>query len=231
MWKRCLAEFAGTLALVLVGCGAIAVGGFWSAAPMGFLPVALAFGLTMAAMVYALGPVSGCHLNPAVTLAMWVAGRMRTRVVPGYIAAQMLGGISGAGLLATILHSRLAGYDIGAAGMGQNGWGPGHLGGYGLTGAIVVEFVATLVLAVVALCVTSRAGATPLAGLAIGLTLAALHIPFANVTGLSANPARSFGPAMYVGGHALAQIWLFLLVPAAAGLVAGLLSKKKVFEA
>jgi aquaporin Z len=228
--EKYLAEFVGTLALILVGCGAIAIGSFGSAFPVGILPVALAFGLTVTAMAYTIGPISGAHLNPAVTISLWVAGRIRTDDVAGYIVAQFLGGIVGAALLVLILKGKLAGYDVGATGLGQNGWGQGYLGGYGLASAVVAEFVATLVFTLVILGSTSGKGATPFPGLVIGLTLVALHFPFINVTGLSVNPARSLGPAVFVGGQALAQVWLFLIVPSLAGAAAGWLVKSKAFD-
>jgi aquaporin Z len=228
--KRYVAEFIGTLALVLVGCGAIVVGGFGGAFPLGILPIALAFGLTVTAMAYGIGHISGAHLNPAVTVSLWVAGRIRTEDVPGYIVAQLVGGIVGAGLLVVILKGKLAGYDVGAAGLGQTGWGEGVLGGYGTPAAILTEFVATLLFTLVILGATSGKGATPFPGLVIGLTLVALHFPFINVTGLSVNPARSLGPAVFVGGKALAQVWLFLLVPTVAGAVAGWLYRANVLE-
>src|SRR5262245_24863636 len=228
--KKYVAEFIGTLALVMVGCGAIAIGGFGSAFPVGILPVALAFGLTVTAMAYGIGHISGAHLNPAVTVSLWVARRIRTEDVPGYIIAQLIGGIVGAGILVVILKGKLAGYDVAAAGLGQNGWGEGYLGAYGTPAAILTEFVATLLFTLVILGSTSAKGATPFPGLVIGLTLVALHFPFINVTGLSVNPARSLAPAVFVGGKALAQVWLFLIVPTIAGAVAGWLFRANVIE-
>jgi len=234
--KKYLAEFVGTLALILVGCGAITLGGFGgavavgtgalSSAPLGILPIALAFGLTVVAMAYGLGPISGAHLNPAVTVAVWVAGRMDTKDVLPYIIAQFVGGIVGALILVVILKTKAGGYDIGASGLGQTGWAT-----YGVIGAIIAEFVATLIFTLVILGATSARGMTPVAGLAIGLTLVALHFPFINVSGLSVNPARSLGPAVFVGGNAIAQLWLFLVVPTLAGAVAGWLVKSKVLDA
>jgi aquaporin Z len=229
--KKFLAEFVGTLALILIGCGAIAIGGFGGAFPLGILPIALAFGLTVMAMAYGIGPISGGHINPAVTVGMWVAGRIAPNEAVGYIIAQFLGGIAGAGILVVILHGKLKGYDIGASGLGQTGWGPGYLGEFGLGAAILTEFVATLLFVIVILGATSAQGATPVAGLAIGFTLVALHFPFINVTGLSVNPARSLGPAVFVGGQALAQVWMFLVVPTIAGAVAGWLFRSKTLEA
>jgi aquaporin Z len=228
--KKYLAEFIGTLALVLVGCGAIVIGGFGDALPVGILPIALAFGLTVMAMAYAIGPVSGCHINPAVSVGMWVAGRIQLNDAIGYIIAQFIGGIVGAGLLVLILKGRLQGYDVAGSGLGQNGWGPDYGGGFGLGAALLTEFIATLLFIFVILGTTSGKGANPVSGLAIGLTLVVLHLPFIRVTGLSVNPARSLGPAVFVGGTALAQVWLFIIVPPIAGAVAGLLYRMRTFD-
>src|ERR1043166_8688768 len=228
--KKYLAEFVGTLALILIGCGAIVIGGFGGAFPVGILPIALAFGLTVMAMAYGIGPISGAHINPAVTVGMWAAGRIEPGEAVGYIGAQFLGGIAGAGILVLILSGKLKGYDVGVSGLGQTGWGTGHLGEFGLGAAILTEFVATLLFVIVILGATSPQGTTPVAGLAIGLTLVVLHFPFINVTGLSVNPARSLGPAVFVGVHALAQVWLFLIVPTIAGAVAGWLFRSKALE-
>jgi aquaporin Z len=223
--KRYLAEFVGTLALILIGCGAITIGGFGGAFPLGILPIALAFGLTVMAMAYGLGPISGAHVNPAVTVAMWVAGRMGGKDAISYIIAQLIGGLVGAGILAVILKSKSGGYDL-SSGLGQTGWKE-----YGVWAAMLSEFVATLLFTLVILNATSERGATPAAGLAIGLTLVVLHFPFINVTGLSVNPARSLGPAVYVGGTAIQQLWLFLVVPTVAGAVSGWLVKGKILDA
>jgi len=220
--RKYIAEFVGTLALLLVGCGTITIGGFGGAFPLGILPIALAFGLTVTAMAYGIGHISGAHLNPAVTVAMWVAGRIRTQDVAGYVIAQCIGAIIGAGLVLLILKGRQQGYDA-AMGLGQTGWGPE----YGVGSAMLAEFIATLLFALVILGSTSGKGATPFPGLVIGLTLTALHFPFINVSGLSVNPARSLGPAVFVGGNALAQLWLFLIVPTIAGAVAGWLVRAK----
>jgi aquaporin Z len=163
-------------------------------------------------------------------MALWTAGRMGAEEVVGYIAAQCIGAVLAAGVLVVILKGRLQGYDVAAAGLGQNGWGEGYLGGYGLGAAIITEFVATFLFALVILGSTSGKGATPVTGLVIGLTLTVLHFPFINVTGLSVNPARSLGPAVFVGGHALAQLWLFLVVPTVAGAFAGWVARRKAFD-
>ena len=235
--KKYLAECLGTATLVLLGCGSATianlggvVGGGQAFAPVGLEAIALSFGLAVTAMAYGIGPVSGCHINPAVTMGVYAAGRMPASEVPGYIVAQVIGGILGAVLLYAILSGRAGGYDIAVAGLGQNGWGDGYLGGYSLVSAALTEFVATFLFLVVILGATSRAGSTPVAGLAIGLTLAVIHIVFINVTGVSVNPARSLGPALLVGGKALAQLWLFIVVPIAGAVCAGLLFKSRVLE-
>jgi aquaporin Z len=228
--KKYIAELIGTATLVLVGCGAVVIGGFGPSFPLGILPVALAFGLSITAMAYAVGPISGGHFNPAVTAAAWAAGRFPTSDVPGYIISQVLGAFVGAGILALILSGKAGGYDIAVKGLGQNGWGPGYLGNFSMQSAIIVEFVATFLFAVVILGVTGKVGSPGVAGIVIGLTLALLHLPFINVTGLSVNPARSLAPAVYAGGNAMSQVWLFLIVPIAGGLVAGFLFRSKVLE-
>ncbi len=226
--KKYIAELVGTLALVLVGCGAVTIGGFGDAFPLGILPIALAFGLTVTAMAYGVGAISGAHLNPAVTVAMWVGGRIRTEDVAGYIIAQCVGAILAAGLLVLILKGRQQGWDLAREGPRAERLGTGfsrrvwswrrHPGG---------DSSQRCCSRCVILGSTSGKGATPFPGLVIGLTLTALHFPFINVTGLSVNPARSLGPAVFVGGNALVQLWLFLVVPTIAGAVAGWLVKSK----
>jgi aquaporin Z len=174
--------------------------------------------------------VSGCHINPAVTVVMWAAGRMKTDEAIGYVVAQLIGGIVGAAILVVILKGKIAGYDIGNSGLGQNGWDVGYLGGFGPSSAMLTEFVATFLFTLVIIGATSQKGATPVAGLVIGLTLVLLHFPFINVTGLSVNPARSLGPAVFVSGTAIAQVWLFLVFPILGGLAAGWLVKSKVLD-
>lgn len=224
--KKYLAELVGTFILVLFGCGTAVVAGD----KVGFLGIAFAFGLALIGAAYGIGPISGCHINPAVSLGVWTAGRMSTKDMLGYWVGQFLGGLLGAGVLYTIVSGVGGGYDIGAAGLGQNGWGAGYQGGYNLTSAILFEFAATLVFVIVILGSTQKAAAPGFAGLAIGITLVAIHIFGIHITGVSVNPARSLGPALLVGGKALAQVWLFLLVPSVAGVVAGLLFRTKALE-
>jgi aquaporin Z len=223
--KRYLAEFVGTLALVLVGCAAITISGFGGAFPLAILPIGLAFGLTVTAMAYGVGPISGAHLNPAVTVSMWVAGRMGSKDAISYIVAQCLGAVIGAGILAVMLKSRAGGYNL-ADGLGQTGWKD-----YGVGAVILAEFIGTLLFTLVILNVTSERGAGQIAGLAIGLTLAVMHLAFINISGCSLNPARSLGPAVFVGGTAIGQLWLYLVVPTIAGAVSGWLVKGKLLDA
>jgi aquaporin Z len=235
--KRYIAEAFGTAVLVLLGCGSVTLGGLGgllgsgqAVAPLALFPIAFAFGLTVTAMAYCIGPVSGCHINPAVTAAVWSSGRMSGQDAIGYVIAQVIGGIVGAGLLYILLSGKAGGYDVATSGLGQNGWGPGYLGGYSVVSAFVSEVVLTLIFTAVILGATSKAGSTQFAGAAIGLTLAVLHVVFINVTGVSANPARSIGPALFVGGTALSQLWLFIVAPVIGGLIAGYLFKARILE-
>ncbi|MEP9355205.1 aquaporin Z [Xanthobacter sp. KR7-65] len=227
--NKYVAEFIGTAVLVLFGCGSAVLTGY-GAAPIGMLAIGFAFGLAVTAMAYGIGHVSGCHINPAVTVGVWAAGRIPTSEVPIYWLAQVLGGIAGAAILFIIASGKLAGFDVATAGLGQNGWGEGYIGGYGLGAAIVAELVGTFVFLVVILGSTSKAGITQAAGLAIGLSLVMIHIVFIPVTGVSVNPARSIGPALFAGGKAMSQLWLFIVVPMVGAYLAGLLFKLKVLE-
>jgi aquaporin Z len=222
--KKYVAEFIGTFTLVLFGCGTAVVSG----QAVGHLGIAFAFGFALLAMCYGIGPVSGCHVNPAVSLGVFAAGRMSGKDLGGYIVAQLLGGIAAAGVLAVIAQGLLAGYDVGANGLGQNGWGEGYLAGYALSSAVVFEFVATLIFVIVVLASTQAGAPTQMAGLAIGITLVVIHIFGINITGVSVNPARSLGPAIWVGGKAISQVWMFLLVPSIAGIVSGAIYRSKV---
>lgn len=225
--RRYLAEFVGTFTLVLFGCGTAVVAGH----EVGFLGIALAFGLALVAMAYGIGPISGCHINPAVSLALYAAGRMPAQHLPGYIIAQSIGSIAAAAALLFILNGHLTGYSLGTDGLGQNGWGVDYLGQYSQASAMTFEFLATLLFVIVIIGSTQHKEAPKhFAGLAIGLTLVAIHIFGINITGVSVNPARSLGPALLVGGHALSQLWLFLLIPSIAGLIGGFLSRYLMAE-
>ncbi len=224
--RKYLAEFIGTFTLVLFGCGTAVVAG----QQVGVLGIALAFGLALIAMAYGIGPLSGCHINPAVSLGVFTAGRMNASDLIGYIVAQVAGGIAGAAVLSVVARGLIAGYDVAKGGLGQNGWGEGYLGQYTQTAAVVFEFVATLLFLIVILGSTGKKAPAAQAGLAIGLTLAVIHIFGIQITGVSVNPARSLGPALLVGGKALSQVWLFLVVPSIAGIVAGALFRGKLLE-
>jgi aquaporin Z len=223
--KKYLAEFVGTFTLVFFGCGTAVVSG----KDVGHLGIAFAFGFALLAMAYGIGPVSGCHINPAVSLGVFTAGRMSGGDLLGYIVGQVLGGIAGAAVLSVIARGLLAGYDVAASGLGQNGWGEGYLGGYSLSAAMVFEFVATLLFVIVILGSTEQGAPTQMAGLAIGITLVAIHIFGINITGVSVNPARSLGPALLVGSKALSQVWMFLVVPSLAGMVSGIMHRARAF--
>jgi aquaporin Z len=225
--KKYFAELVGTFILVLFGCGTAVVAGD----KVGILGIAFAFGLALVGAAYGIGPISGCHINPAVSLGVFVAGRMSIKDMIGYWVGQFLGGALAAWVLAAIVGGVAGGYNIVASGLGQDGWGPGYQGGYNMTSAILFEFVATLIFVIVILGATQEKAPTGFAGLVIGITLVAIHIFGIHITGVSVNPARSLGPALFVGGQALSQVWLFLLVPTVAGAVAGILFKTKALEA
>jgi len=227
--KKAVAEFIGTFTLVLFGCGsAVIAGPAVGATTVGVLGIAFAFGLAIVAMAYGIGPVSGCHVNPAVSLGAFIAGRMKAGDLIAYVVAQCLGAIAAAAVLWLIMSGKASGWN---GGLGANGWGPGYLGEYNLLSAAVFEVVATFLFLVTILGVTQKGAPTQFAGLAIGLTLTAIHIVGINVTGVSVNPARSLGPALLVGGAALSQLWLFIVAPLIGAAVAGVLFRKKVLSA
>ena len=217
--KKYIAEMFGTFVLVLCGCGTVV----FSAATAGHLGIAFAFGLALTAMIYAIGPVSGAHVNPAVTLGVFSAGKMSAKQALGYIVFQFIGAIIASYALLYIAQGKLYGYDVVFEGLGQNGWGFGYAGGYDMTSAIVFELIATFLFIKVVLRLADSD--LKIAGVVIGLTLTLVHIVGLQITGVSVNPARSFGPAMVAGGRALTQVWLFLLIPSIAGIIAGLTSR------
>lgn len=219
MVKKFSAEFVGTMVLVLFGCGAAVLG----PAPFDQLAVSLAFGFAIVAMAYGIGPVSGCHINPAVSLAAFVAGRMSLKDMGLYWVAQFLGAVAGAAIIGMIAQT-------GFANLGANGFDAGSPGGYGLQAALIFEVVMTAIFVVVILGVSGDQKHGPFAGLAIGITLAVIHIVGIQVTGVSVNPARSFGPAVLQGGEALSQVWLFFAAPALGALIGALLYRFKVLE-
>lgn len=226
MFKKMIAEVLGTAILVLFGCGAAVLMG----AQIGMLGISFAFGLAIVAAAYGLGGISGAHLNPAVSLGMVMAGRMTMGDLAAYAVAQVIGAILGATVVYLIATGK-ADYSVAANGLGQNGYGAGYMGEYSLTAALTFEAVMTFLFVTVILGATGTGSAPGFAGLAIGLTLAAIHLVGINVTGVSVNPARSIGPAIFVGGTALAQLWVFIVAPLLGGALAGLAYKAGVTRA
>ena len=220
MSKIFVAEVIGTAILVLFGCGAAVLMG----AQIGMMGISFAFGLAIVAAAYGIGPISGAHLNPAVSLGAFLAGRMSGGALGVYVAAQLVGASLGAALV-FLIASGQANFDIAVNGLGQNGFGEGYLGEYSLTSALIFEAVMTFVFVTVILGATQEKAPAAMAGLAIGLTLAAIHLVGINVTGVSVNPARSFGPAIFVGGQALADLWVFIVAPLAGGALAGIVHR------
>ncbi|WP_083338544.1 MIP family channel protein [Ensifer sp. LCM 4579] len=207
-------EFVGTFALIFLGCGTIV----FMHSEVGPLGIALAFGLSVVAMAYTVGPISGAHLNPAVSLGFLVSRRLGPGDFVAYIAAQCVGAIAAAGVLYLIAADKVGGFDIAVNGFAQNGWAA-----YGVSSAFLFEFVATFLFVTVVLSSTAEGGAGALAGLAIGLTLVAIHLAGITVSGSSVNPARSLGPALFAGEAAVDQLWLYVLAPMLGGAAAGLL--------
>ena len=230
--NKYLAEAVGTFALVFIGCGAAVIGGMGTGATaIDLLGISAAFGLAIVAMAYGIGPVSGCHVNPAVSLGVFMAGRMSLSDMIGYWVAQVAGALLGAIVLSIILSGKAQGW---TGGLGQNGWGEGYLGNYSMVSAFIFEAVATFLFLVCILGVTQKGSPSQFAGLAIGGALAAIHIVGINVTGVSVNPARSIGPAlvgMASNGKAVAQLWLFIAAPLLGAAAAGLLFKSGVLAA
>lgn len=207
--KKYAAEFVGTFVLVFGGCGSAVLAGD----KIGFLGVAIAFGLSLLAMAYAIGPISGCHINPAVTLGLFLSKKMPARDVGGYMAAQVLGAILAAGLLLLIVKGGPNGYDPLTSGFAANGYGEHSPGGYGLLSAFLAEVILTFFLVFTVLGSTDIKAPVGFAGIPIGLVLVLIHLVGIPVTNTSVNPARSISQAVFVGGWALAQLWLFILAP------------------
>lgn len=225
--KKLFAEFIGTLSLVLFGCGAAVVSGITASGPagLGLLGISLAFGLAVVAMAYTIGPISGCHINPAITIGMLVAKKITVADAIGYIIAQFLGAVAGAGILYTIISGRNDFEGLKEWALGSNGWGEGYLGNYSTTAAFITEAVMTCLFLLVIFATTSTKGSGPLTGLAIGITLVLIHMVAIPVTGTSVNPARSFGPAVFAGGKAMSQLWLFIVAPVVGGILGALIWK------
>ena len=217
--NRLAAEFLGTLWLVLGGCGSAVLAAAFPQLGIGFAGVSLAFGLTVLTMAYTIGHVSGCHLNPAVSLGLVVGGRFRAGDLLPYVIAQVAGAVVGAGVLYLIASGK-AGFDLGG-GFASNGYGEHSPGGYSLTAALVCEFVLTFMFLVVILGATDERAPSGFAPIAIGLCLTLIHLISIPVTNTSVNPARSTGPALFVGGWAISQLWAFWVAPLAGAACAG----------
>ena len=217
--KRAAAEFIGTFWLVFGGCGSAVLSAGYPQLGIGFLGVALAFGLTVMTMAFAIGHISGCHLNPAVSVGLLVANRFSAKDVPAYVVAQVLGGMAGAALLYVIATGK-PGFELG--GFASNGFAENSPGGYSLEACLVAELVLTFMFLMIILGSTDRRAPQGFAPIAIGLGLTLIHLIGIPVTNLSVNPARSTGPAVMVGGWALQQLWLFWLAPLAGAAVAGI---------
>ncbi|MGF1787399.1 aquaporin Z [Photobacterium swingsii] len=220
MFKKLVAEFIGTFWLVLGGCGSAVLAAAFPDVGIGLLGVSLAFGLTVVTMAYAIGHISGCHLNPAVTVGLWSGGRFPVADVVPYILSQVLGAIVGAYVL-YVIASGQAGFDL-AGGLASNGYGEHSPGGYSLVSGFVTEFVMTFMFLIVILGATHKLATPAMAGLTIGLALTLIHLISIPVTNTSVNPARSTGPALLVGDWAVSQLWLFWLAPLLGALVAGI---------
>ena len=219
--KRYVSELIGTMVLVLFGCGSAAIAG----TVLGNLGIAMAFGLSIVAMAYVIGDISGCHINPAVSIGLWVDGRMEAKDLILYIIFQCIGAIIGAAILAALINCApgLGGYM--ATGLGQNGFGAASSIGINMMGALLTEIILTFVFVFTVLGVTRSEKTSAVAGIVIGLTLAFVHILGIPITGTSVNPARSLGPALFMGGVALQQVWVFIVAPIIGAVIAGLAHK------
>ena len=224
--KRYIAELIGTMVLVLFGCGTAVIAGPF----VGSLGIAIAFGLSIVAMAYVIGDISGCHINPAVSIGMWIDGRLEAKDLLMYIVFQCIGAIIGIALLAAIINCapNLGGFA--ATGLGQNGFGSASSIGLNVFGAIIVEIILTFVFVFTVLGVTKKAENAAIAGIVIGLTLTFVHIIGIPLTGTSVNPARSLAPALFLGGQALNQVWVFILAPIVGAVIAGLTYKCLISE-
>lgn len=219
--KRAGAEFLGTFWLVFGGCGSAVLAAAFPKVGIGLVGVSFAFGLTVLTMAYAIGHLSGCHLNPAVSVGLAVGGRFPASELPAYIAAQVIGGIAGAGVL-FVIASGQAGFDL-SGGFASNGYAAHSPGGYSLAACVTAEVVLTFMFLMIILGATDKRAPQGFAPIAIGLGLTLIHLIGIPVTNLSVNPARSTGPAVFVGGWALEQLWLFWLAPIVGAAMAGLI--------
>ena len=224
--KRYISELLGTMVLVLFGCGSAAIAG----SILGTFGIAMAFGLSIIAMAYVIGDISGCHVNPAVSIGMWIDGRLDSKDLLAYIVFQCIGAIIGIALLVVIINCipSLGGYA--ATGLGQNGFDSASSVGINVIGAIIVEIIMTFVFVFTFLGVTKRAENTAVSGIVIGLTLALVYLIGIPLTGASVNPARSLAPALFLGGQALEQVWVFILAPIVGAVFAGITYKSLTAE-
>jgi aquaporin Z len=207
--KKYIAEMVGTFVLVFGGVGSAVLAG----SHIGFLGVSFAFGLSLLAMVYTIGPISGCHINPAVTLGVLMAKKIGAKDAGAYVVAQIVGAIIASGVILFVARGAAAGYDVAAAGLGANGFGAHSPEGYSLGAALVAEIVLTMFLVLTVLGSTDIKAPVGFAGVAIGLVLTLIHLVGIPITNTSVNPARSIGPALFVGGWAIEQLWLFIVAP------------------
>ncbi len=224
--KKYFAEALGTFALVLFGCGAAVIAGVAPSGPagLGLLGISFAFGLAVVVMAYTIGPISGCHINPAISIGMLAAGKLSMKDTVGYVVFQCVGAVAAAGVL-YLLATGSAGFVMGEWALGSNGWGPGYGGAYDMQAAFIAEFVFTFLFLMVIFGTTAKAASPQMAGLAIGLSLVLIHLVVIPITGTSVNPARSLGPALFAGGMALSQLWLFIVAPIAGAVAAALVRK------
>ena len=224
--KKYISELFGTFCLTLFGCGAAAIAGGSVAgvSGLGLLGISLAFGLAVVVMAYAIGPISGCHINPAISIGMLVEGKLSFKDTVSYVLSQCVGAVLAILVLSTLLNGQ-AGFEAAEWAYGSNGWGEGYLGEYSMQAAFIAEMVFTAIFLIVIHATTSRLGNANMAGLAIGLTLVLIHLVVIPITGTSVNPARSLGPAVFAGGMALTQLWLFIVAPIVGGVLGTLIWK------
>jgi len=220
MIQKLGAEFIGTFWLVLGGCGSAVLAAAFPDVGIGLLGVSLAFGLTVLTMVYAIGPISGCHLNPAVSFGLWAGGRFPAGELLPYIIVQVAGAIAGAGILYFIASGQ-AGFDVSSNGLASNGYGDHSPGKYSLGAGFVTEVVMTMMFLIIILGATHKKAPAGFAGIAIGLGLTLIHLISIPVTNTSVNPARSTGPALFVGDAAISQLWMFWVAPIIGAIIAG----------
>lgn len=223
--KKYIAELIGTMVLVLMGCGSAVIAGNYLGGTVG---IAFAFGISVLVMVYTIGPISGCHINPAISIAMLVAGKLSVKDTAFYVVFQCIGAIIGAGILYSIAVGTRT-FNLAVNGLGQNGYGVASIGGYSLASALIAEIVLTFIFLLVIFGSTSEAAPKGFAGIAIGFTLVLIHLVAIPIDGTSVNPARSLGPALFAGltsgSVALSQLWLFIIAPIIGGVLAAIVWK------